>query len=100
MPLLMIVVGLTAHQAVGTSLGIVVFGSVAGTIKHGLAGNVSLVVAMALLVGSSLGVQAGVAVCQRWRARRLRRAFALLALLVAMWLMWGFLRQILGVLSA
>jgi len=38
MPILLLVVGLSAHQAVGTSLGVVLFASVAGTIKHGLAG--------------------------------------------------------------
>jgi len=39
MPILLLVVGLSAHQAVGTSLGVVLFASVAGTIKHGLAGR-------------------------------------------------------------
>jgi len=78
MPILILVVGLTPHQAVGTSLAVVLFGSVAGTIKHGLAGNVNLVLTMALLVGSSVGIQAGAWLCDRLHGSRLRRWFAAL----------------------
>jgi len=76
MPLLLMVVGLSAHQAVGTSLGVVLFGSISGTIHHSLHGNVSLWIAMSLLVGSSAGVQLGAYFCERLHARRLRRWFA------------------------
>ncbi|MDY6914636.1 MAG: sulfite exporter TauE/SafE family protein [Planctomycetota bacterium] len=83
MPLLILVVGLTPHQAVGTSLGVVVFSSIAGTIKYGLDGNVNLCLVMSLLVSSVLGVQLGAWICHRLHAGRLRRYFAVLVLLVA-----------------
>jgi len=83
MPLLLLVVGLSAHQAVGTSLGMVLFGSITGTVHHGLAGNVSLWVAMALLVAGTVGVQVGAWACERLHARRLRQYFAAVALLAA-----------------
>ena len=83
MPLLLVVVGMSAHQAIGTSLGVVVFSSVAGTIDHGLHGNVNLALAMALVVGSSVGVQVGAAVCSALEAARLRRWFALVVLAAA-----------------
>ena len=83
MPLLVLAVGLTPHQAVGTSLGVVVFGSMAGTIKYGLDGNVNLWIVMALLVSSVFGVQVGAWICHRLRARHLRRYFAILVALTA-----------------
>jgi uncharacterized membrane protein YfcA len=82
-PILILVVGLRPHQAVGTSLGVVLFGSIAGTIKHGMVGNVSLALAMPLLVGSSVGIQIGAWVCERLHGRRLRQYFAIIVLVAA-----------------
>ncbi len=82
MPLLVLVVGLTPHQAVGTSLGVMVFSSTTAVIKYGLDDSVSLWVAMALLVGSALGIQLGAWLCQKLHASGLRRWFALLVLAV------------------
>ncbi len=94
MPLLLLVVGLTAHQAVGTSLGVVLFNGVIGTIEHGRAENVSLWVAMTLLVGSSVGVQAGAWINDRLHAHRLRRWFALVVLLAALLVAGDLIRQL------
>ena len=83
MPLLILVVGMTPHRAVGTSLGVVVFSSIAGTIKYGLDQNVNLWIVMSLLISSVLGVQLGAWICHQLHAGRLRRYFAALVLLVA-----------------
>ena len=83
MPMLLLVVGLRAHQAVGTSLGVVLFSSITGTVEHGVAGNVNLVAAMALLVGSTLGVQLGAWLCAELHATRIRRYFAIIVFLAA-----------------
>ena len=83
MPLMLVVVGLTAHQAVGTAVGVVLFGAAVGTAQHGLADNVSLWVAMALLFGSVVGVQIGAWISTRLKARRLRQYFAVIVLLAA-----------------
>lgn len=91
MPLLILVVGLRPHQAVGTSLGVVLFSSITGTIGHGLQGNVSLPVVVSLLVGSSLGIQVGAWLCQKLHATGLRRFFVLLILVVIVWLGWELL---------
>ena len=82
MPMLILVVGLTPHQAVGTSLGVVLFSSIAGTISYALHGNVNLCIAMSLLVGSVVGIQFGAWLCHRLRAARLRRWFAVVVLSV------------------
>ena len=81
MPVLLLAVGLGAHQAGGRCRGVVLFSSIAGTVQHGVLGNVSLLVAMALLVGSSLGVQFGAWLCDRLRAARIRQYFAIIVFL-------------------
>lgn len=82
-PLLMVVVGLPVHQAVGTSLGVVLFSSISGAVKYGLDGYANLWIAMALLVGSAVGVQAGIWLGQKLGGGQIKRYFAILVLLVA-----------------
>jgi hypothetical protein len=82
MPLLILVVGLTAHQAVGTSLGVVVFSSIAGALGYGWGGKVNLCIVMALLVCSVFGIQVGAWICDKLHAERLQRYFAILVLVV------------------
>jgi uncharacterized membrane protein YfcA len=82
-PLLVLGVGFPAHQAVGTSLGVVMLGSISGAVSHCLEGHVNLWIAMSMLVGSSIGIQIGVAICDRLHAKKLRRYFALVLLLAA-----------------
>ncbi|MCD4824141.1 MAG: sulfite exporter TauE/SafE family protein [Phycisphaerae bacterium] len=86
MPLLLLVVGMTAHQAVGTSLGVVLFSSVVGTIKYGLDGHVNIWLVMSLLVSSSIGVQIGAAICERLHAKKLRRYFAIIVFMAVIML--------------
>ncbi len=96
MPLLVAVVGLSAHQAVGTSLGVVLLGAIVGTIRYATfptassqmaqyepIGNVSLGIAILLLVGGTIGVQVGVWICHRLHATQLRRYFIVIVLLTA-----------------
>jgi len=82
-PLLLVVVGLNAHLAVGTSLGVVLFGSIFGTILYGRTGNVNLLLVMTLLVGSAVGVQIGAWLCQQLHAKKLQRYFVYVVLLAA-----------------
>jgi hypothetical protein len=80
MPILLLVVGLTPHQAVGTSLGVVLFSATTGTIGHGMDGNVNLPVAMSLLVTSTIGIQIGARICHKLKGDRLRKYFALIVI--------------------
>lgn len=95
-PILLLVVGLDAHKAVGTSLGVVMLAAIAGTIKKGFAGEVNLLLAMCLLVGSGVGVQLGVWLCTQLHAQRLRRAFAVVVLLAAALLAFNLAHDFLG----
>lgn len=83
MPVMILAVGLTPHQAVGTSLGVVLFSSIAGAAKYGADGHVNLCIVMSLLVSSVFGVQLGARICHSLHAERLKRYFAILVGLVA-----------------
>ena len=82
MPLLLSVVGMNPKQAVGTSLGIVLFASAVGTVQYHVAGGVDWVVAISILLGSTIGVQFGAWLCVKLRAGSIRRYFAILVLAV------------------
>jgi hypothetical protein len=98
LPILILVVGLSAHQAVGTSLGVILFAATAGAIKKGLAGDnmAKLSIAMSLLVGSAVGVQIGAAICNAFHAQRLQRYFAFVVLVAAAVLVLDLVRKTTG----
>lgn len=79
MPILVVAVGFSARLAVGTSLAVVLMASIAAVVKKTLSGGdkVSLVIAVALLVASAIGVEVGVVMGQRVHSTRLRRYFVL-----------------------
>ena len=96
MPLMLVVIGLTPHRAVGTGLGVVLFGSIVGTIEHAMVGNVNMWIAMSPLVGSTLGVQIGAWICARLHAKRLRQYFAAIVLLTAVVIAADIINRITG----
>jgi len=87
MPILLLVVGLDAHKAVGTSLGVILFASMSGVISHSVLGHgeshVSLMLAMSLLVTSTIGVQLGAWLCHKLHAGQLRKYFSVVVLVAA-----------------
>jgi uncharacterized protein len=88
MPVLLLVVGLKAHQAVGTSLGVVMLSAIVGTAVKGFNGQVSLAIAGSLLVTSMVGVQLGAWLCQKLHANKLRKFFALIVLAAALMVLY------------
>lgn len=88
MPVLLLVVGLQAHQAVGTSLGVVMVSAIVGTVVKGLHGQVSLAIAGSLLITSMVGVQLGAWLCQKLHADKLRKFFALIVLAAALMVLY------------
>lgn len=93
-PILILAVGFTAHQAVGTSLGTMMVGAAVGVAVKGWRGEVDMGIGMALLVGSSIGAQAGAAICEKLHARRLKQYFAVLALLAAILVAADLIRRL------
>ena len=96
MPMLVGLVGLSPHQAIGTSLGVVLLSSIAGTIRHGLNGNISLWIVGALMIGGTIGVQIGAWLSQRFHGERIRRYFGVLVLVVAAVIAVDLVRKLLG----
>ncbi|MBN1555603.1 MAG: sulfite exporter TauE/SafE family protein [Phycisphaerae bacterium] len=95
-PILLLLVGLDAHKAVGTSLAVVMLAAVAGTLKKGFGYDVSLLISLCLLLGSSIGAQAGAWLCMKLHAQKLRRAFAAVVLAAAVLLAGKLFHQWLG----
>ena len=88
LPMLVYVVGVSTHAAVGTDLLVVFAGSLWGAFRHAGDGNVSLELAAALLVTSTFGSQLGAATAARLPAHRLRKYFSLVAGAAALILAW------------
>ncbi|MCK5199843.1 MAG: sulfite exporter TauE/SafE family protein, partial [Spirochaetales bacterium] len=86
MPILVLGVGLAPHLAVGTSLAVVLVGSISAVIKKGLSvgetgiGKVSLPITVALLAAGAVGVRIGIAISQRLHGERLKKYFSIIVL--------------------
>ena len=77
MPLLILGIGIAPHDAVKISLLMSLCTAIGGASGHVWAGNSSLIIAMLVILGSSLGVQVGVHVCHKIHGDRIRQYFAL-----------------------
>lgn len=97
LPILVYLVGLATHAAVGTSLMIVFAASIVGTFLHALNGNVSVPLVLALLVGGTLGSQFGALASARAASHKLRKYFALVVG-AAVLIIGGKLCQMYGVI--
>jgi len=93
MPAMLLVIGLTIHQAIGTSLGVVLFSSIAGAIIYGRTGQVSLWIVLPLLTGSLAGVQAGVWLSRKLNAGSVKKYFSILIVLVILAIIYDFISK-------
>jgi uncharacterized membrane protein YfcA len=95
MPILLYGFGLSARNAAGTGVLLLFATVVVGTVEQALRGYVSLKLAMAILIGSSIGSQLGALTTHYLPNRVLRLAFSCLvagtAVMIA-WNMAGLLR--------
>jgi uncharacterized membrane protein YfcA len=93
-PLLIYVIGVPTHIAVGTSVFQILLASGYGSIRHLLLGNVEIILVGILFVGSFVGVQLGVKVSQVLGGRSIRRYFALVVAQGVLLVVWDLIRQI------
>lgn len=92
MPVLLYGFGLSARNAAGTGV-LLLFATVSvGTFEQALHGYVSLKLALAILVGSSIGSQLGAITTHYLRNRTLRLVFALLVSAAALMTAWDLSR--------
>jgi uncharacterized membrane protein YfcA len=69
--------GVPTVTAIGTSLFDIVFASGFGCLTHTLKGNVDIILALVLLVGSTVGVQIGALHTRRFRGAHIRYYFSI-----------------------
>ncbi|MBN2501059.1 MAG: sulfite exporter TauE/SafE family protein [Anaerolineales bacterium] len=83
MPLLVYVLGIPTHVAVGTDLFEIMFSAGYGTLTHALKGNVDVLMALMMHTGAALGAQIGAVSTRFFVGPRIRLLFSFLPLIGA-----------------
>lgn len=84
MPLLVYLVGVPTHVAVGTDLFEIMFSSGYGMLTHALKGNVDVLMALVMQTGAAIGAQIGAISTRFFIGPRIRLFFSVLPLIGAM----------------
>jgi hypothetical protein len=84
MPMLVYVLGIPTHVAVGTDLFEIMISASFGTLTHALKGNVDILMALVMHTGAALGAQIGAALTSHFEGPRIRLLFSGLPLLGAL----------------
>jgi uncharacterized membrane protein YfcA len=92
MPLLIYIVGVPTHIAVGTDLFEIVISASFGTITHATKGNVDILMALVMQTGAALGAQIGAISTRFFVGPRIRLIFSGLPLLGAVMVLIKLLR--------
>jgi len=84
MPMLVYLIGIPTHVAVGTDLFEIVISAGFGTLTHGVKGNVDVLMALVMQTGAALGAQIGAVSTRFFAGPRIRLLFSGLPLLGAL----------------
>ncbi len=87
MPMLVYVLGIPTHIAIGTDLFEIVFSSGFGTLTHALKGNVDILMALVMQTGAAIGAQIGATATRFFAGPRIRLAFSFLPIIGAVLVM-------------
>jgi uncharacterized membrane protein YfcA len=91
MPLLVYLVGVPTHVAVGTDLFEIVISAGFGTLTHALKGNVDILIALVMQTGAAVGAQIGAASTRYFAGPRIRLLFSILPLIGALLVIYTLL---------
>lgn len=83
MPLLVYVVGVPTHVAVGTDLFEIVFSAGYGTLTHAIKGNVDILMALVMQTGAAIGAQIGATSTRFFAGPKIRLFFSALPVIGA-----------------
>jgi hypothetical protein len=83
MPLMIYVLGIPTHIAVGTDLFEIAISAGFGTISHALKGNVDILIALTMHTGAAIGAQIGAAATRYFSGPTIRLLFSMLPLVAA-----------------
>ena len=94
MPILLYGIGLSVRNAAGTGVLLLFVTVAVGTVEQALRGYVSLKLALAILIGSSVGAQLGALTTYCLPNRILRLLFAILVAATVVMIGWDLLRVV------
>jgi uncharacterized membrane protein YfcA len=83
MPLLVYIVGIPTHVAVGTDLFEIIFSAGYGTLTHAVKGNVDILMALVMQTGAALGAQIGATSTRFFAGPKIRLFFSALPVIGA-----------------
>ncbi len=83
MPMLVYVLGIPTHLAVGTDLFEIIISASYGTFSHAMKGNVDILIALVMNTGAAIGAQIGAISTQYFAGPKIRLAFIPLPLIGA-----------------
>ncbi|HVF72403.1 MAG TPA: sulfite exporter TauE/SafE family protein [Chthoniobacterales bacterium] len=83
MPMMVYVIGVPTHLAVGTDLFEIIISASYGTFSHALKGNVDILIALVMHTGAAIGAQIGAISTQYFAGPKIRLAFVPLPLIGA-----------------
>jgi uncharacterized membrane protein YfcA len=84
MPMLVYLLGVPTHVAVGTDLFGIIFSAGFGTLTHAVKGNVDIIMALMMQTGAVIGAQIGAVSTQYFTGPRIRLFFSVLPFLGAL----------------
>jgi uncharacterized protein len=91
MPMLVYVLGIPTHLAVGTDLFEIILSASYGTFSHAIKGNVDILIALVMNTGAAIGAQIGAILTQYFAGPKIRLAFVPLPLIgaaIVIYTMW------------
>lgn len=88
-PMLVLLLNFNMHQAVGTSLLIIIPTALVGAYLHYKLGNINLMVALVAIVGAVVGAWIGVHFAEGIQSVYLKKAFGLLLLIISIKMIFG-----------
>ena len=83
MPMMVYVLGIPTHLAVGTDLFEIIISASYGTFSHAMKGNVDILIALVMHTGAAIGAQIGAIATQYFTGPKIRLAFVPLPLIGA-----------------
>lgn len=83
MPMMVFVLGVPTHLAVGTDLFEIIISASYGTFSHAIKGNVDVLIALVMQTGAAIGAQIGATATQYFPGSRIRLFFVPLPLIGA-----------------
>ena len=84
MPMLIYLIGIPTHVAVGTDLFEIMISAGFGTLTHAVKGNVDVLMALVMHTGAALGAQIGAVSTRFFAGPRIRLLFSGLSLMGAL----------------